>query len=88
MSPVQDSGPDGHVARLLVGMIALYQQARAGRPSGCRFVPSCSAYAAEAVTVHGAGRGTVLAARRLLRCHPWGRHGVDPVPERGVSCSH
>jgi putative membrane protein insertion efficiency factor len=85
VSPVQTTGPDGRVARVLVGTIALYQQARAGRPSGCRFVPSCSAYAVEAVTVHGAGRGMVLAASRLLRCHPWGRHGVDPVPERGAS---
>ncbi len=88
MSQVDHTGAPGRASRLLVGMVALYQQARAGRPSGCRFVPSCSAYAAEAITVHGAGRGTVLAARRLLRCHPFGRNGVDPVPERGVSCSH
>jgi putative membrane protein insertion efficiency factor len=46
----------------------------------CRFVPSCSAYAAEAVDRHGAIRGTALAARRLLRCHPFGSHGLDPVP--------
>ena len=46
----------------------------------CRFWPSCSEYAAEAVAVHGALRGTLLAVRRLLRCHPWGGSGFDPVP--------
>ncbi|MBP3035673.1 membrane protein insertion efficiency factor YidD [Arthrobacter sp. zg-ZUI100] len=46
----------------------------------CRFFPSCSAYALEAVTVHGAVRGTWLAARRLVRCHPWNDGGVDHVP--------
>jgi len=46
----------------------------------CRFFPSCSAYALEAVTVHGAVRGSWLAARRLCRCHPWNPGGVDPVP--------
>lgn len=46
----------------------------------CRFAPSCSAYALEAIAVHGVLRGGRLAARRLLRCHPWGGHGHDPVP--------
>ncbi len=46
----------------------------------CRFFPSCSAYALEAVTVHGAVKGTWLAARRLVRCHPWNAGGVDHVP--------
>jgi len=66
--------------RLLLGVISLYQGARAGHLSPCRFIPSCSAYAREAVEVHGAVRGTILAARRLLRCHPGGAHGVDLVP--------
>lgn len=47
---------------------------------GCRFHPTCSQYAAEAVRRHGAIRGTALAARRLARCHPWGGQGWDPVP--------
>ena len=46
----------------------------------CRFFPSCSAYALEAVTVHGAVKGSWLAVRRLLRCHPWNAGGVDHVP--------
>ncbi|MDQ4503920.1 membrane protein insertion efficiency factor YidD [Sinomonas sp. ASV322] len=47
----------------------------------CRFYPSCSAYALEAVTVHGAVRGSYLAVRRLARCHPWNSGGLDPVPD-------
>ena len=46
----------------------------------CKYYPSCSAYALEAVTVHGAWRGSGLAARRLAHCHPWSPGGDDPVP--------
>lgn len=46
----------------------------------CRFYPSCSAYAYQAVVAHGGLRGSWLAARRLLRCHPWNPGGIDPVP--------
>jgi len=49
-------------------------------PPACRFLPTCSEYAAEAVGRHGAGRGTLLALQRLVRCHPWGGSGYDPVP--------
>ncbi len=47
---------------------------------GCRFHPSCSAYAMDAVDTHGAVRGGWLALKRIFRCHPWGRTGLDPVP--------
>jgi putative membrane protein insertion efficiency factor len=57
-----------------------YQSAREGRPSPCRFTPSCSEYAKEAVEQYGAGRGTWLATRRLMRCRPFGPSGYDPVP--------
>ncbi|NJC33120.1 hypothetical protein GGR88_000594 [Sphingomonas jejuensis] len=49
-------------------------------PPSCRFSPSCSAYAIEAVSRYGAAKGAWLAAHRLLRCHPWGGCGHDPVP--------
>jgi uncharacterized protein len=48
----------------------------------CRFAPTCSAYAAEAIAVHGSLRGTYLAMRRMLRCHPFGGAGFDPVPPK------
>jgi len=48
----------------------------------CRFDPSCSAYALEALETHGAWRGTGLAIRRILRCHPWGGSGIDNVPPK------
>jgi putative membrane protein insertion efficiency factor len=88
------TGPDhpgartmGWTARRLRSLVHAYQLARTGRPSGCRFVPSCSEYAVEALEVHGAVRGSALAVKRLIRCHPWGGHGIDPVPDEGVPCS-
>ena len=47
----------------------------------CRFLPTCSEYAAEALILHGPWRGSMLATRRLCRCHPWGGAGYDPVPQ-------
>jgi putative membrane protein insertion efficiency factor len=66
--------------RLALALIRLYQLLRTGRPSPCRYLPTCSAYAAEAVERHGAVRGGWLALRRVGRCHPWGGAGYDPVP--------
>lgn len=68
------------VSGMLLFLIKAYQAARTGHPSPCRFVPSCSQYAAEAITTHGPWRGSLLALRRLGRCQPFGRRGFDPVP--------
>jgi putative membrane protein insertion efficiency factor len=69
-------------ARVLHALVRGYQAVLGQRPSPCRFSPTCSAYALDALEAHGARRGAWLAARRLARCHPWGGQGWDPVPER------
>lgn len=71
--------PVAHLEHLVVRG---YQRATAGRLSPCRFQPSCSAYALEALEHHGASRGSWYTIRRLARCHPWGGRGFDPVPDR------
>jgi putative membrane protein insertion efficiency factor len=55
---------------------------------GCKFRPTCSEYAAEAIALHGPLKGLGLAARRLARCHPFSRGGFDPVPPRKTATSH
>ena len=65
----------------LIVLIKGYQQLISPlTPPSCRYYPSCSAYALRAVEVHGAIKGSWLAGRRLLRCHPWTPGGYDPVP--------
>ncbi len=78
-------------ASALLGLIWLYQRTLSpvlpavfGAACGCRFSPTCSHYAAEAVRTHGALRGTLLAARRLVKCTPLHPGGFDPVPARGA----
>ena len=69
-------------AKLLIALIRAYQLVLSPLVGGaCRFQPSCSAYALEAVERHGAWRGSLLAARRLAKCHPFGASGFDPVPD-------
>lgn len=71
--------------RALIALVSFYRRAISPLlPPHCRYEPSCSAYAIEAIRVHGAGRGLILAARRIGRCHPWGGTGMDPVPPRGA----
>ena len=68
---------------MLVALVRGYQKyISPGLPPSCRFYPSCSQYALEALQRHGALKGSLLAARRLTRCHPFNPGGEDPVPER------
>ncbi|WNV91425.1 membrane protein insertion efficiency factor YidD [Umezawaea sp. Da 62-37] len=74
------------LARVLILPVRLYQRFISPYlPPSCRFYPSCSAYAVEALTVHGALRGSWLTLRRLARCGPWHPGGLDPVPPRRPS---
>jgi hypothetical protein len=69
------------MARCLAALVRGYRLVvRPIIPASCRFTPSCSQYALESLSRHGAGRGSWLTLRRLLRCQPWGGFGYDPVP--------
>ena len=68
----------------LIAMVRGYQAVLSPMMGGaCRFEPSCSNYMIEALSVHGAVKGTLLGLWRILRCHPFGKYGYDPVPEKG-----
>ena len=69
------------MTRVLLCFIRFYQYAISPHfPPACRYTPTCSAYAVEALKKYGAGKGSWLALKRILRCHPWGGSGYDPVP--------
>jgi uncharacterized protein len=73
------------VKRFLLLLIRGYRQLLSPLlPPSCRFQPTCSAYALEAVTQHGVALGSWLAVKRILRCHPWNSGGYDPVPEAKI----
>lgn len=85
------SCPGAEVAEPAVGAVVLHALLQAYRlgispllPRTCRFHPSCSQFALEALTAHGAVEGSRLTALRLARCHPWNPGGYDPVPSRKV----
>ena len=76
-----DRGAERALGLMMRGVIRGYQLLVAPLlPPACRYHPSCSHYAAEAIERHGPWCGSLLAMRRLLRCHPWGGSGYDPVP--------
>ncbi len=71
------------ITRTMCGLVRAYQLSLGlVLPPSCRYYPSCSSYAIEALHRHGPLAGLWLAVRRILRCHPWGGGGVDPVPEQ------
>lgn len=71
------------IAHLLILLARVWQIGPSAiLPPSCRYTPSCSAYAIEAVTRYGAARGGWLAVRRIMRCNPWGGCGPDPVPDK------
>ena len=68
--------------RILIKLIKLYQKIPISSHNKCRFTPTCSEYAIEAINTHGSLKGSYLAFRRILRCHPFGKKGFDPVPTK------
>ncbi|WP_317897016.1 membrane protein insertion efficiency factor YidD [Aurantibacillus circumpalustris] len=67
--------------KIAILFVKFYQAAiRPLLPNACRYTPSCSQYSIEAINKYGAIKGSWLGLKRILRCHPWGGHGYDPVP--------
>ena len=88
ISPARISQGIGFILRALIKVYQWTLSAFIGRT--CRFEPSCSNYAAEAILTHGPLKGSWLGLKRIARCHPWGDSGYDPVPDSPTakSCSH
>lgn len=79
----------GLLARILIGLVRAYQLVLSPLLGPrCRFQPTCSSYAVEAITVHGGLKGGLLTAKRILKCHPWGGFGYDPVPKGTNKAAH
>jgi hypothetical protein len=88
MSVVTDKSSRSPLAFVARALILAYRYALSPLLGPrCRFYPSCSAYALEAIELHGALRGLWLATRRLARCHPWHPGGYDPVPAHAARCA-
>jgi len=68
--------------KFLIGIIKIYQKIPGRFHDSCRHIPTCSNYAIEALEVHGVRKGGWLATKRVLKCNPWGTHGIDLVPEK------
>lgn len=80
---------DKWIALPMRALIAVYRYGISPFIAGsCRYHPSCSTYAEEALSIHGAFRGGWIALKRMARCHPWGSHGYDPVPDAKITESH
>ena len=72
--------------RICLGFIWIYQKILSPlKTPTCRFTPTCSAYAKEAFLLHGIKKGAILTLKRILRCHPWGGYGYDPVPPKQLT---
>lgn len=71
------------LSKLFILLIRIYQYTISPIfGANCRYSPTCSAYAVEAIQVHGPFKGSYLGVKRILSCHPWGGHGYDPVPKK------
>ena len=71
------------LSKILILFVKMYQYMISPLlPSACRYSPTCSVYAVEAIRIHGPFKGFTMAIKRISRCHPWGGHGYDPVPEK------
>ena len=67
--------------KLLIKLIELYQAAPIGSHNRCRFIPTCSQYAKEAIEMYGSAKGVWIGTKRVMRCHPFGKTGYDPIKE-------